>query len=460
MIKGSGARILIAGAGSGCGKTTVTCGLLSALKQRAVNTTAFKCGPDYIDPMFHSEVLGTKSRNLDVFLCGENTVKYLLDRDSDGSELSVIEGVMGIYDGAGFQDDTGSANHIARLTSTPELLVLNVRGKGLSLAAEAAGYLNFTENNIGGLILNNCSEAMYGIYKEMLKEKLGIDCYGFMPHIEEGEIGSRHLGLITADEIYDLKEKMARLGIAAESSLDIDGILALAAGASTLEYEKPELHITSGAKVRIAIARDKAFCFYYEDSLELLGEYGAELVPFSPLEDKGLPEDVRGVILGGGYPEVHAGRLSANKAMLDSVRKAADGGMPIYAECGGFMYLGKSIDDGENIYPMAGVVDSRFKLTNNLVRFGYKTLTANTENILCHKGDKIKCHEFHYSDTDEYGDCFTAVNSRGRRWKTTVASDNILAGYPHIHLWSRPEAAGNFVDKCRKFAEGAGEPWK
>jgi cobyrinic acid a,c-diamide synthase len=134
--------------------------------------------------------------------------------------------------------------------------------------------------------------------------------------------------------------------------------------------------------------------------------------------------------------------------------------MPIYAECGGFMYLGKSIDDGENIYPMAGVVDSRFKLTNNLVRFGYKTLTANTENILCHKGDKIKCHEFHYSDTDEYGDCFTAVNSRGRRWKTTVASDNILAGYPHIHLWSRPEAAENFLDKCRKFAEGAGEPWK
>lgn len=460
MTKGRAARILIGGAGSGCGKTTVTCGLLSALKQRKINTTAFKCGPDYIDPMFHSEVLGTKSRNLDVFLCGENTVKYLLDRDSSGSEMSVIEGVMGIYDGAGFKDDTGSANHIARLTSTPEILVLNVRGKGLSLAAEASGYLNFTENNIKGLILNNCSEAMYGIYKEMLKENLGIECYGFMPHIDEGEIGSRHLGLITAEEIEDLKEKMAGLGRAAEDSLDINGILALADGAGSYEYEEPELYITPGKKVRIAIARDKAFCFYYEDSLELLADYGAELIPFSPLEDKGLPEDVSGVILGGGYPEVHAGRLSANKTMLDSVRKAADRGMPVYAECGGFMYLGKSIDDGDRVYPMAGVVDSRFKLTNSLVRFGYKTLTAATDNLLCHKGDKIKCHEFHYSETDEYGDCFTAVNSRGRSWKTTVANDNILAGYPHIHLWSRPEAAGSFVDKCRRFAEGTSESWK
>mgnify|MGYP001232350150 CR=1 FL=1 len=446
-------RVLIAGTGSGCGKTTVTCALLKALKMRKLNVTAFKCGPDYIDPMFHSEIIGTRSRNLDMYLCGENTMKYLLADDSEDTDFAVIEGVMGMYDGLGFEDDSYSANNIARVTSTPEILVLDVRGKSLSLAAEASGYLRYLDNNVRGIILNSCSEAMYPIYRDMLENRLGVRCYGYMPFVPEAEIGSRHLGLVTAAEIDDLKSKMWKLGEVAEKTIDIDGILKLGASASPYSYEPFDFGDTSGSKVRIGVARDKAFCFYYEDNIRLLEKYGAEIVNFSPLKDLCLPEGISGIILGGGYPEVHVARLSANLPMLAAVRTAAAGGMPVYAECGGFMYLGESIALDGNCYEMSRVLPVNSHMTGKLVRFGYKTLTAEKDNMMCGRGESIKCHEFHYSDTDDCGDGFTAENRKGSKWPTTFANDTMFAGYPHLHLWSNPEFARNFVERCRKYAE-------
>lgn len=443
-------RIMLVGTGSGCGKTTVTCGLLQALSTAGVTATSFKCGPDYIDPMFHSEILGTKSRNLDLYLCGENTVKYLLSDNGKDADIAVIEGVMGMYDGLGFSDDTCSANHIARVTDTPEILITSVRGKSLSLLAELSGYIGFSENRIAGVILNHCSKAMYPYYKEMIEERLSVRCYGYLPPLPEVEIGSRHLGLVTAEEIDGLKEKMEILGRAAAESLDIDGILMLSKSAPELEYEEIPVPRVLEKPVPIAVARDKAFCFYYEDSLTLLKRMGAELIFFSPLSDKELPEGVCGMILGGGYPEEYLEKLSKNRSMLKSIKNAADGGMPVYAECGGFMYLGESIEKEGRAYPMAGVLSGHSHMTRSLVRFGYKTLTANEDNLMCRKGESIACHEFHYSDSDVNGEGFTAKKG-SRSWQAVCCSERIFAGYPHIHLWSNLSFGENFIRKCEAY---------
>lgn len=450
-------RIMLAGTGSGCGKTTVVCALLQALKDRGMKAASFKCGPDYIDPMFHSEIIGTKSRNLDLFLCGENTVRYLLAENAKEADIAVIEGVMGIYDGMGFADDSFSANHISRETATPQILVVNVRGKSLSLLAELTGYLNFMENNVKGVILNCCSKGMYPVYKKMIEENLPLGCYGYMPQIKEAEIGSRHLGLVTAEEIDDLKEKTAALGRAAADSLDLDGILALAETAPAIECEAIPLQPVAAQPVPVAVARDKAFCFYYEDNFRLLEALGAQLVYFSPMKDTALPEGARGLILGGGYPEEHLEQLSGNHAMLASVREAVKSGMPVYAECGGFMYLGETITKGGRTYSMAGAIPGNSYMTDGLVRFGYKTLTANIDNLMCRAGEQIRCHEFHYSDTDAHGGGFTASKASGKSWQAVTATDTVFAGYPHLHLWSNIRFAENFVRKCSGYGGGT---WK
>ena len=449
-------RIMIAGTGSGCGKTTVTLGLLKALKDSGLAVSSFKCGPDYIDPMFHSEIVGTKSRNLDLYLCGGNTVRYLLSRGACGSDLAVIEGVMGMYDGMGFSDDRFSANHIARETQTPQILVVSVRGKSLSLLAELSGYLHFKENQIAGVILNGCSKAMYPAYKQMIEERLPVRAMGFLPNIREAEIGSRHLGLVTAEEIEDLKAKVETLGRAAAESFDLDAILHLAESAPELEFADIAVPRVCEEPIKIGVARDKAFCFYYEDNFRLLSAMGAEPVFFSPLADSRLPDGVSGLILGGGYPEEYLRELSENRQMRQAVKEAVQSGMPVYAECGGFMYLGETIEKDGQRYEMTGAVRGNFRMTESLVRFGYKELTANRDNLMCRKGERIHCHEFHYSDTDCYGDGFTA-EKRGRSWQTIVAEDSIFAGYPHLHLWSNIGFAENFVRRCGAFG---GKTWK
>lgn len=448
---------MIVGTGSGCGKTTVVCAVLKALVDQNLHIASFKCGPDYIDPMFHSEIIGTKSRNLDLYLCGENTVKYLLAENSAGTDCSIIEGVMGMYDGLGFETDEYSANHIARVTQTPQILVVNARGKSLSLLAEISGYLQFAPNQVQGVILNNCSKAMYPVYQKMIEDKLDLKVYGFLPQLKEAEIGSRHLGLVTAEEVTDLKAKIESMGKAAAECLDLDEILALAESAPSLAYEDVTVSPVCSEPVKIGVARDRAFCFYYEDNFQLLTELGAELVPFSPLEDTALPQGISGIILGGGYPEEYLPVLSANESMRADIKAAAQGGMPIFAECGGFMYLGETITKDGEPFEMVGAIKGNAHMTSGLVRFGYKTLTANRDNLLCAKGEQIRCHEFHYSDTDHHGDGCTASKASGKTWQAVEARDTIFAGYPHLHLWGNTRFAESFVRKCRKFG---GKPWK
>ena len=434
-------RTLIAGTGSGCGKTTVTCAVLSALKARGVDAAAAKCGPDYIDPMFLRSVIGAPSTNLDPFFFDENALRFLLARNS--REITVIEGVMGYYDGIGLASSRASAYEAARLTRTPVILAVNAKGASLSILAQIKGFSEFApDSGIRGAILNNCTEKVYSALAPEIERRLGIRPLGFMPHIKEAEIGSRHLGLVTAAEIADLKDKLARLAEQAEKSLDIDGIVRLAGTADTLEFEP--VKVERREPVRIALARDRAFCFYYDDSLDLLREMGAELVDFSPMEDERLPEGIHGLYLGGGYPELHAKRLSENRSMLESVRNALSDGLPCIAECGGFMYLTESIA-GER---MVGLIKGNCFDAGRLQRFGYVTLTAERDNLLCKKGESIPAHEFHRWDAETTGDCFTARKADGREWPCVIASETLWAGYPHIHLLANTGFAESFYNAC------------
>ncbi len=452
MKTSSIARIMIAGTGSGCGKTTVTCAILKALSNRRVKAAAFKCGPDYIDPMFHTEIIGIGSRNLDTFLCGENNVKYLLAKNSQEAEVSVTEGVMGYYDGLG-SDGSHSSYSISRITGTPAILVAEPGGMALSVAAVIKGFKDFKSgSNLKGVILNSVSPALYEMYKPMIEDNTGLKLFGFLPHIPGAAIESRHLGLVTASEIVDIQRKLDVLAQNAEQYIDIDGLLRLSQAAPSIEYEP--FTVKESCQCKIAVARDRAFCFYYADSLGLLEQMGAKLIYFSPLKDKQLPEGINGLILGGGYPELYAKELSENKSMLNSIKNAVEKGLPAYAECGGFMYLQQSLTDAEgNKYAMAGALEGNNKMEKSLSRFGYTTLTAREDNLFCLKGESINAHEFHYSDSDNNGTGFEAFKpNNGKGWKCIVANDTVVAGYPHMHFYGNIGFAERFVQKCSKFA--------
>ncbi len=438
-------RVMIAGTGSGCGKTTVTCAVLSALKNRGLDVGAAKCGPDYIDPMFHRSVIGAPSTNLDPFFFDDNTLRFLLAKNGAERELTVAEGVMGYYDGLGLTTVNASAYDLARITKTPVILTVNAKGASLSILAQIKGFSEFVpESFIKGVILNNCSERVYSALAPEIAARLGIKPLGFMPRVAEAEIGSRHLGLITADEIDDIKARTSRLAAQAENSLDLDGIVGLARTAPRLSFEP--FVPAPREPVRIALARDRAFCFYYEDSLGLLREMGARLVPFSPLEDAALPDGINGLYLGGGYPELYAGRLSANIAMRQSVLNALKSGLPCIAECGGFMYLTDRIGE----YPMVGLIKGSCFDNGRLTRFGYVTLTAETDNMLCKKGGRIPAHEFHHWDAEAPGDSFTAQKPNGPARPCVHASETLYAGYPHIHFYACPSFAEGFYNACLK----------
>ena len=441
------ARVMIAGTGSGCGKTTVTCGILKALINRNIKTAAFKCGPDYIDPMFHTEIIRTKSRNLDEFLCGENTVKYLFAKNSENTDISVLEGVMGFYDGLG-NDGSYSSYSISKHTGTPVVLVVNGKGMSLSIAAMVKGYADFMPNNIKGIIINAVSPGTYPMYKHMIEEHTQLKVLGFLPRLPEAMIESRHLGLVTASELENLQQKLNLLAENVEKYIDIDGLLKLAQTALPLEYEP--IKFNDKYPCNIAVAKDLAFCFYYQDSLELLKQLGAKLTFFSPLHDKALPENISGLILGGGYPELYAKELSQNKSMLRDIKKAINKGTPTYAECGGFMYLQQAIIDMKGISnPMVDVIKGSSTLQKKLDRFGYATLKAKRDNLLCLKGDRLNAHEFHYSNSDNNGSDFEAAKPNSdKKWDCIFATDTLFAGYPHMHFYGNIDCARKFVQKC------------
>ena len=438
-------RVLIAGTNSGCGKTTLVSGLLTALKRREAGLRAFKCGPDYIDPMFHASALGVPCRNLDLQFFDENTLRCLLAKN--GGSLSVIEGVMGFYDGVGMTTQA-SSYAVAKASGTPAVLVVDARGAAHSVLAVISGFLHLhPDSHIRGVLLNRCSAMLYPRMKQAIIQQFGgaVEPLGYLPVMKDCTLESRHLGLVTAQEMTDLREKLGRIADQIEKSVDIQALCALAASAPALNWEAPALP-APGEPVRVAVARDKAFCFYYEDNLDLLRDLGAEIVSFSPISDIALPENIQGLYLGGGYPELYAGALSQNTSMRRSVRAALAAGLPCIAECGGFMYLQKELEGR----PMVGFLPGTGHNTGKLSRFGYVTLTARKDNLLCAAGEKIPAHEFHYYDTDHNGEDFLAQKADGRSWSCGIAGAALYAGFPHFHFYAYPRMAANFLNACRK----------
>ena len=442
-------RLMISAPGSGTGKTTLVCGLLKALMNKGLSVAAFKSGPDYIDPMFHSRVIGAKSRNLDLFMLGEDTARMLVAKNAAHVDVAVFEGAMGFYDGMG-KTTEASAYALACACDTPVVLVVNGKGAALSIAAMIKGFKDFRkDSHIVGAILNNVNPMSYLFYKDVIEQETGVKLLGYFPVMTDCNFESRHLGLVTAEEIGDLQQIVERLAAQAAKSIDLDALLEVAEAAAPFEYQSVCLEQLGQEKVRVAIAEDKAFCFYYQDALDLLSELGAELVPFSPVNDAHLPENCHGLVLGGGYPELYAEQLANNESMLADVKAAVTGGMPCFAECGGFMYLLERYREGEKVYNWVGAIEGETALTKKLTRFGYVHLTAQEDNVLCQAGGKINGHEFHYSDSTNNGHSFVAAKASGRgSWECATANATMYAGYPHIHLWGNVDFARSFMQHC------------
>ncbi len=438
-------RILIAGTNSGCGKTTVTCALLSALKKRGLNVSAFKCGPDYIDPMFHRKVINVPSYNLDPFFCNDMQLRKSLSLR--GGDISVIEGVMGYYDGIG-SDGHASTYELAKSTCTPVILIINAKGMYTSAGAILKGFCEYRlESNVRGVIFNNVSPMMYEALKK-IAENAGIKPLGCLPNDETVTVGSRHLGLITAEEIDDIRAKIDRLGELAEKHFDIDGILAIAAEAKALDV--PQIFSNAEKHLKIAVAKDEAFCFMYEENIEMLKNLGCEICFFSPIHDKKLPDNISALWLPGGYPELYTKVLSENVEMLSKINLAVRSGLPTVAECGGFLYLHKSLDGS----PMAGVIDAEAFKTKKLQRFGYVTLTAKKNNLFCKAGEKINAHSFHYYESSDNGSDFLAEKPfSDKKFDCIHASETLYAGFPHIYLPSNMSFGKAFVEKATDFAK-------
>lgn len=435
---------MIAGTNSGCGKTTVTCAVLQALMNRKFNVSSFKCGPDYIDPMFHKTVIGTEAYNLDTYLMSNNTVNYLLEKNS--GDIAVVEGVMGFYDGFSFTEK-GSSYELSEVTDTDVILVVNCRGMSLSAMALVKGFKEFKKNNIKGVIFNNLSEKLYDSLSDECR-KIGLVPLGFLPNIKDVKISSRHLGLVTAQEINGIKDKMKLLADYAEKYIDIDEILKISLNNRDTKSITPK--IQKKYDVKIAVAYDRAFCFYYEDNLRLLSEMGANIIKFSPLENESVPT-CDGLILGGGYPELYADILEENTGTQNSVRECIESGIPCIAECGGFMYLHESMEDNnKNQHKMVGIIKGKCRKTERLQRFGYMDMTAERDNILCKKGEKIRAREFHYFDSDCNGNGFTAVKN-DKRWECVNVDKNLFAGFPHLHFFANINFAENFMKSCEEY---------
>lgn len=444
-------RIMISAMSSGSGKTMMTMALLKAFSNRGIRTEEFKCGPDYIDPMFGRRLLGIPCKNLDLFLQGEEGMKKTLRKQK--GELVLLEGAMGYYDGIGGSTD-GSAWQIAALTKTPVLLLLRPSGVGISLAAQLKGMMEFRKpNQIVGILLNDCKPSLYQYLKPILERECQLPVLGYLPHMEEARLESRHLGLVMADEISDFEQRIQKLAEALEEYCDLDALLSLCAEAEPeFSEEFPKVkgrNVPAGReKIRLAVARDEAFCFYYEENIEALERAGAEILYFSPIRDQALPQ-ADALYLGGGYPELYAKELGENEAMRASIRKAAESGLPLLAECGGFLYLQKTLGG----QPMVGLFPGDGFETKRLQRFGYLQLHAEQDSMLFRTGEEIPAHEFHYWDTTANGTDLLARKANGKSWECAFCSEYLYAGFPHLHFGGSLPLAERFVEAGRSYRQ-------
>jgi cobyrinic acid a,c-diamide synthase len=449
---------LIAGTHSGCGKTTVSLGIMAALVRRGLKTQAFKVGPDFIDPGHHRRITGRDSHTLDGWIMDRGKNREIFSRGLGNADAVVVEGVMGLFDGFSGRNASGSTAQMAKWLNLPVILVIDARAMARSAAAVALGFLRFDPDlRIGGIIFNRVgSETHAQMLKEGVASVMDLPVFGCLPRNKDLEMPSRHLGLVTDEDLIRGRDHSERLALWIESHVDLDGILALH------KRRRPVTEMSDippKPDIRIGIARDAAFCFYYPENLRLLRQAGAELISFSPLGSQSLPEGIHGLYLGGGYPELHCRALAENRPLLNAIGAFGMDGRPIYAECGGFMFLMGDIEDVEGeVFPMVGLFPMRAKMDHRLKSLGYREIETLGESLLGPSGIRIKGHEFHYSHmqhaaTDQ--PCIYRLRDR------KAVSDNregfvrkrVLGSYVHLHWGSNPKAATNFVNYCRRYGQ-------
>jgi cobyrinic acid a,c-diamide synthase len=465
-------RIVVAGTGSGAGKTTVTLGLMKAFADSGLRVQGFKCGPDYIDPTYHTAATGTSSRNLDSWMTSADTVRETFIRASEGADISVIEGVMGLYDGKDPLSNTGSTAEIAMLTDSPVLLVVDVRSMARSAAAIVLGFQYLEPKlRIAGVIVNRCgSQGHYSIVRKAIEQECGIPVLGWLKRDDGLDIPERHLGLVPAVERGELEPLFQRAAEQIRAGTDLEALRALADSAPPLSLPAQPLfaadrlpaegsQAATGERPVIAVAKDAAFNFYYPENLDLLRQSGAEIAYFSPLAGARVPEHASGLYLGGGFPEEFAVAIAANTGFLEDIRSAVRRDMPIFAECGGYMVLARTLTDrAGSVHRMAGVIPSDVRMQEKRAALGYREATALQDCLLLEAGETIRGHEFHYS-VMAYDESFTpcpyAYQTKGMRGLQSegYAQGNLLAAYTHIHLASLPKAAARWVEKCRAYGQ-------
>lgn len=445
-------RFVLAGTGSGVGKTTFTIGIMRALMKRGLTVQGFKCGPDYIDPTYHTAVTKRSSRNIDSFMMTEDVVRTIIARNSLDSDVSIIEGVMGFYDGKSPLSNEGSAAHISEITNSPVILIVNAASMARSVAAIVKGFQQLDDNaNIVGVIANQLgSKGHFEIIKTAIEHECNIPVLGYLQKGAVPALPSRHLGLVPAIERGELDPYFDELAAAIEATVDLDLLLQVTKAAELEQTSK--IFETQGnvQEIHMAVAKDAAFNFYYEENFELLKANGTKLHFFSPLENEPVPEQAQGLYIGGGFPEEFAEKLAQNELAKNSIKQAIDKGIPTLAECGGFMYLTEEIFNREgDSYKMLGVIPGIVRMQDKLAALGYREITGVDGNFLIGKQELAKGHEFHYSVYEGNHET-PAYFTKGRfgEKQEGYSQGNLVAGYTHFHFASNPQLVKNWLAAC------------
>ncbi len=477
--------LVIAGTQSGCGKTTITLGLMASLVRRGLRVAPFKTGPDFIDPGHHTAVIREMqkynfctpekpvvSRNLDGWMLSEDYNISCFQKAAEGADIAVVEGVMGLFDGYDGKSEAGSAAQMAKWLGIPVLLVVDAKSMARSAAALVQGFERFDrELDFAGVFFNNLgSERHLSYLKEAVSEHVNMPCLGGILREKAIEIPERHLGLFTSQDHPLSSGNVNKLADLIEKNMDVDALLrnpnvagSEVRGQGLLSAPEPRTPNPERSRreprIRIGIASDKAFCFYYQDNLDLLESFGAELVSFSPIKEDRLPENLDGLYFGGGYPELFAAQLADNSGLRKQIREKSRGNMPIYGECGGFMYLCREIQDHEgNTYPMTGCFPFITRMFPRLNALGYREITLTQDTIIGKRGQTVRGHEFHYSGiTEEMRDIETVYAITDRSGQKKISEGyriaRTLGSYIHLHFGSQPDVARCFTEACLKYSE-------